>query len=240
MDKYEEAHGAARGLKVCPHCGELLFSDMDVCYGCLYDFRKNTCEEVVRSGSEQVRAKDAAANVGHHDPLATIELDEVELDEVEPNEEPVDVAEPAEVTPHEAAQSEDGRPPRHRKTLASADDTLDLGRPQASTGETAEDDQAFVPFELVVVGKEMEVHLPLAAKGLSVGRGEDNDVILRSRLVSRHHLRIVPIEGGAAVEDCGATNPAELRGIPLEGTRPMQPGDELRVCETVLTLAASA
>lgn len=24
--------------KVCPRCGEELFSDMDICYGCLYDF----------------------------------------------------------------------------------------------------------------------------------------------------------------------------------------------------------
>jgi hypothetical protein len=24
--------------KVCPRCGEGLFSDMDICYGCLYDF----------------------------------------------------------------------------------------------------------------------------------------------------------------------------------------------------------
>ena len=26
-------------VKVCPRCGEKLFQDMGVCYGCLYDFR---------------------------------------------------------------------------------------------------------------------------------------------------------------------------------------------------------
>ena len=26
------------GTKVCPRCGSVLFEDMDVCYGCLYDF----------------------------------------------------------------------------------------------------------------------------------------------------------------------------------------------------------
>lgn len=26
------------GTKTCPRCGEELFADMDVCYGCLYDF----------------------------------------------------------------------------------------------------------------------------------------------------------------------------------------------------------
>ena len=28
------------GSKRCPRCGELLFEDMDVCYGCLYDFSR--------------------------------------------------------------------------------------------------------------------------------------------------------------------------------------------------------
>lgn len=28
------------GVKRCPRCGELLFSDMSVCYGCLYDFER--------------------------------------------------------------------------------------------------------------------------------------------------------------------------------------------------------
>lgn len=25
-------------VKVCPRCGELLFQDMEICYGCLLDF----------------------------------------------------------------------------------------------------------------------------------------------------------------------------------------------------------
>lgn len=35
------AQGRAEGrlaTKVCPQCGQVLFEDMDVCYGCLYDF----------------------------------------------------------------------------------------------------------------------------------------------------------------------------------------------------------
>ncbi|MEE1044540.1 MAG: FHA domain-containing protein [Olegusella sp.] len=27
--------------KTCPRCGQVLFADMDVCYGCLYDFRRH-------------------------------------------------------------------------------------------------------------------------------------------------------------------------------------------------------
>ena len=228
----------AQGLKVCPHCGELLFADMDVCYGCLYDFRSGTREEAVRAGVESSGTKGATAGVLHHDPLAMIDLDEVDLDEAEPA--PCPASEPDATPPVPADQEKGERVPRHRKTLASADETLDLGRQQAMAEEPEREPHVPAPLDVVVVGKEMEVRLPLVASGLAVGRGEDNDIILRSRLVSRHHLRILPIEGGAAVEDCGATNPAELRGIPLEGTRPMRPGDELRVCDTLLTLAASA
>lgn len=31
--------GRAR-TKICPNCGEELFADMDICYGCLYDFSR--------------------------------------------------------------------------------------------------------------------------------------------------------------------------------------------------------
>lgn len=38
-ERAEQAEGQAVGVKVCPRCGARLFEDMDVCYGCLYDFR---------------------------------------------------------------------------------------------------------------------------------------------------------------------------------------------------------
>ena len=34
--------GPIWGTKVCPRCGEVVFDDMSVCYGCLYDFSKDT------------------------------------------------------------------------------------------------------------------------------------------------------------------------------------------------------
>ena len=39
----------AYGTKVCPQCGQTLFDDMDVCYGCLYEFGKETEEDVQTS-----------------------------------------------------------------------------------------------------------------------------------------------------------------------------------------------
>ena len=38
------------GEKRCPRCEEVLFDDMDVCYGCLYDFGRNREEDLARAG----------------------------------------------------------------------------------------------------------------------------------------------------------------------------------------------
>ena len=35
-----ERGGLATAVKECPRCGAMLFGDMDVCYGCLYDFSR--------------------------------------------------------------------------------------------------------------------------------------------------------------------------------------------------------
>ena len=45
----------AGGLKTCPRCGAKLFADMDVCYGCLYDFATEHERPVDWEGSWQRR-----------------------------------------------------------------------------------------------------------------------------------------------------------------------------------------
>ena len=36
--------------KRCPRCGETLYDDMDICYGCLYDFGRDRREEPAAAG----------------------------------------------------------------------------------------------------------------------------------------------------------------------------------------------
>lgn len=69
-----------------------------------------------------------------------------------------------------------------------------------------------------------------------MGRGDDNDVILRARSVSRHHVRLFSSAAGAVVEDQGATNPALVLGSPLTGSRTLKLGDVLDIGGTRLTL----
>lgn len=41
------SQGAGARTKRCPRCGEILFADMSVCYGCLYDFNRDQKESSV-------------------------------------------------------------------------------------------------------------------------------------------------------------------------------------------------
>ena len=206
--------------KVCPRCGQELFADMDVCYGCLYDFSKDVtmvrgADAVPGSGERSRRPLPPQSSA--HDPLAGIELDEPADEEV--TEQVV---------------------PRHRREGSeSAEDTLDLSE-LVMLGDVAEGDaslRASPTLAILVRTPELETRLPLGKDGLAFGRDRDNDVVLLSRSVSRHHLRVEPRpDGGALARDCGSTNPTELHGQPLSGEVARSVGDELSLCGTLLQL----
>lgn len=164
------------GMKRCPRCGQQLFEDMDVCYGCLYDF-----------GRERERV---------------------------PPEQPWDAGlPPSEIHP----EDEDALSP---PTVVSPTDADASGQ-----------------LSIRIRAEGIEVVVPLPPDGLLIGRGHVCDVILRSRLVSRHHVRILPQGGAAAlVEDCGSTNRATLRGRPVVDSAVMTAGDTLDVCGTLFSL----
>ena len=207
------------GIKVCPRCGQALFADMDVCYGCLYDF----------SGDGAGRSAEASDKVpdrtkpkpivipGGDDPLASIELDEID-------DEPAPVTEP-----------------RHsRREGPSADDTFNLSVQEVAgiNGHPSVPNANAEAFCVVVDTGDARVCVPIPSRGLFVGRGDANDIVLRSRSVSRSHLRMAPIGRGVLVEDCGATNPAMLGDEPLEGGVLLEVGDSVSVCGTTLEIAA--
>ena len=122
--------------KRCPRCGELLFDDMDVCYGCLYDFTR-----------EPYRLPEGM-------------IDEVAAPpEVPTDDEVPEVPEPASGAPC-VRQTIDSANVTARKVLLSTD--------------------------------ELCLAIPLPARGLTVGRASDNDVVLRAAGVADHHLLLMP------------------------------------------------
>lgn len=57
LDALDEVEGCeVPRTKTCPQCGQVLFEDMDICYGCLYDFSRS---RKVPSGLPEVMVDDA-------------------------------------------------------------------------------------------------------------------------------------------------------------------------------------
>lgn len=68
---------------------------------------------------------------------------------------------------------------------------------------------------------------PLDGRGpWSVGRSEENDIVIQDPNVSRKHAQLSRLENGFVVEDLGSTNGTLLDGAPIDRER-IESGDEL-------------
>jgi len=76
---------------------------------------------------------------------------------------------------------------------------------------------------------------PLQAPCVSVGRGEDNTIVLPSPFVSRHHAEFLAQEGGHIVRDLHSRNGTSLNGHRLAQPTRLQPGDVVTICGYTLT-----
>lgn len=174
------------GTKRCPRCGQVLFDDMEVCYGCLYDFTRERR-------------------------LGGMPQDFVGSDGTLVSEVPWDL----------------GLPPCELHPEDDASTALVRAARMGIDGDG---------LCVRIQSESVEVTVPLPVDGLLIGRGSVCDVILHSRAVSRHHVRLVPHGTGALVEDCGSTNRATLRGHEVADSEPMEVGDVLGVCGTLFSL----
>ncbi|MDO8486044.1 MAG: DUF3662 and FHA domain-containing protein [Candidatus Limnocylindrales bacterium] len=75
----------------------------------------------------------------------------------------------------------------------------------------------------------------IEAGGLTIGRGEDNDLVARDLRVSRHHGRIVGRRGTLVYLDRGSTNGSKVNGEPVTEVV-LGVGDRLEVGDTALIL----
>lgn len=82
---------------------------------------------------------------------------------------------------------------------------------------------------------------PLLSNEVSLGRADDNDIILDGPLVSRRHLRLsVDANGQVTAMDLGSLNGTRYNGQPLSARRavPLRSGDELQLDEFFLRVRA--
>ncbi len=72
---------------------------------------------------------------------------------------------------------------------------------------------------------------------ISIGRGDDNDLVLNERGVSGRHARLVIRGQGLSLEDLGSTNGTYVNGERIVGPQPVCATDEVALCEYRLVVA---
>lgn len=90
--------------------------------------------------------------------------------------------------------------------------------------------QAVVPPGQLAHGHSVVLPRQVAAgRPLSIGRGQDNDVVLEDALVSRHHALLHPGGQGqpAVLQDLGSFNGTFVNGRRVDGSVPLQVGAEV-------------
>jgi ABC transport system ATP-binding/permease protein len=82
----------------------------------------------------------------------------------------------------------------------------------------------------VTLAGDQTVAYPLIKAELHLGRGEDNDIVINSRIVSRRHARLVKHENGYEIHPFpDASNPIYFEGRPIKEPHRLQNGDTLRI-----------
>lgn len=90
----------------------------------------------------------------------------------------------------------------------------------------------------IVEGPEAGRQIPLD-RSLDVGRSADVDLTLDDEQASRKHARIELSGDGAVVTDLGSSNGTFVNDQSVEGSRPIRPGDQVRVGLSVLQLRSA-
>jgi hypothetical protein len=86
-----------------------------------------------------------------------------------------------------------------------------------------------MPMLLAVEGPKKGQRVLVDEPELIIGRGEECDLIIPDRQVSRQHTRIRLEGDGYILEDLGSKNGTFVNGQPLTGTHFLQDGDEIQI-----------
>jgi hypothetical protein len=76
--------------------------------------------------------------------------------------------------------------------------------------------------------------IPIGSK-ISIGRNQSNQMLLPSQSVSSYHAQIYFEDGRYMLEDLKSTNGTYINGVRVD-KKSLQPGDEIRISQTVLVV----
>jgi pSer/pThr/pTyr-binding forkhead associated (FHA) protein len=89
-----------------------------------------------------------------------------------------------------------------------------------------------------VAGADEGHVFPLAYVETVIGRGDEVDVRLRDRSVSRRHANLVHHRGGYVIEALGSTNGVYVNGEKVDGSRRLSKGDVIELGHSMLRFDA--
>ncbi|MBO0678188.1 FHA domain-containing protein [Mycolicibacterium sp. S2-37] len=81
----------------------------------------------------------------------------------------------------------------------------------------------------LLVGPDGRRH-PLRTIATRIGRLPDNDVVIDDAMVSRHHAAVIGTGSGYVLSDLRSSNGVELGGSRVQGSAPLNDGDEFTIC----------
>jgi pSer/pThr/pTyr-binding forkhead associated (FHA) protein len=81
---------------------------------------------------------------------------------------------------------------------------------------------------------------PIRSGELTLGRSSYASIVVNNPLASREHAIIRPVAGGLEVVDLGSKNGTYVNGTRLEGSRPIAPGDRVKIGTDVLEIVQVA
>ena len=86
------------------------------------------------------------------------------------------------------------------------------------------------PILLVHDGKDAEqTQVPIMKDDVILGRGEDCDIVLPERQISRHHIRIYRDEDAYYLEDLESRNGTWINGEQIKGTHRLYDNDRIEL-----------
>jgi MoxR-like ATPase len=87
----------------------------------------------------------------------------------------------------------------------------------------------------IIAGKAAGMRILLAAPPLTIGRSDDNRVVLSPEIAaSRHHAELTEDDGIWSVRDLGSMNGTYVNGERIEWPRVLHPGDKIKIASDVM------
>jgi hypothetical protein len=89
------------------------------------------------------------------------------------------------------------------------------------------------PILIIQDASKPDRQLPIMSDEIILGRGEECDIVLAERQISRHHLKIYKEDDAFYVEDLESKNGTWVNDQQLKGSRRLQDGDLISVAMAV-------